>query len=104
MDGKRSVEREVTLGADRSSNPGLAGLPTDSVSPSGHAIEHEQAQALERALARLTDEYRQVVLLRYQEKKTFEEIGQIMGRTPNAARKLWLRAVERLQQELERPP
>ena len=30
-----------------------------------------------------------------------EEIGKVMQRTPNAARMLWLRAVERLQLELE---
>ena len=32
--------------------------------------------------------------------ESFEEIGQLLGRTSNAARLLWLRAVERLKQEL----
>ncbi len=29
-----------------------------------------------------------------------EEIGQLLGRTENAARSLWWRAMQRLQQEL----
>ena len=40
----------------------------------------------------------------FQEENSFQEIGPRMQRSPNAARKLWLRAVERLQRELEVPP
>jgi DNA-directed RNA polymerase specialized sigma24 family protein len=38
--------------------------------------------------------------LRHEEQLSFEEIGQRMHRTANAARMLWLRAVEQLQNEL----
>jgi RNA polymerase sigma-70 factor (ECF subfamily) len=67
-------------------------------------MSQEQAEAVQRALQRLPEEYRQVILLRLQDDRPFEEIGRALGRTANAARKLWERAVERLQQELETPP
>jgi RNA polymerase sigma-70 factor (ECF subfamily) len=101
---KRQVAREVGLPAADSSSgrgPELAG---DGSSPSGQAVHHEQARAVEEAMRRLPEDYRQVLLLRYQDERSFEEIGRLMGRTANAARKLWLRAVERLQHELNQPP
>lgn len=100
---KRMVGREVTLPTDSSSTAPAPSPPAAGPSPSGLAMENEQAQALARAMARLPEDYRQAILLRYQEARTFEEIGELMQRSPNAARKLWLRAVERLQDELDAP-
>jgi RNA polymerase sigma-70 factor (ECF subfamily) len=65
-------------------------------------MEREQAQVLQRALERLPPDYRQVITLRYQEERSFEDIGRLMRRSPNAARLLWLRAIERVKQELRR--
>ena len=101
---KRRLGREVVLGGDSSSEGPAGGLAANVLSPSGQAMEHEQDQALQAALGRLPDDYRRVITLRYQEQLPFEEIGQLMQRSPDAARKLWARAVERLQEELEPPP
>ena len=76
----------------------------DTPSPSVTAMAAEQAAALEKALGQLPDDYREVLLLRYQGDLSFEEIGQRLGRSANAARKLWLRALRKLEQELEAPP
>ena len=75
-----------------------------ALSPSGVAMEHEHAEALSRTLSRLPADYRLVLHLRHEEGRPFEEIGTMMGRSADAARKLWARAVERLQQEWEGPP
>ena len=99
--GKRAVAREVRLGADGSSGGIEQGLAGSTLSPSGAAIEHEQALALRRAVDRLPEEYRRVVILRFEDGLSFEEIGQITDRTADAARKVWSRAMERLQQEWE---
>ena len=72
-------------------------------SPSAHLRGEEQALALQTALSRLPEDYRQIIMLRYQDGLPFEEIGQRLGRTENAVRKLWARAVERIQEHLERP-
>jgi RNA polymerase sigma-70 factor (ECF subfamily) len=101
---KRKLGREISLQTDSSVTAPVPGPTAPGLSPSGQAMEHEQALALEQALARLPEDYRQVILLRYQEEHTFEEIGRMMNRSPNAARKLWLRAVERLEQEMDTSP
>ena len=50
------------------------------------------------------EDYQQVIVMRYQDDLTFEEIGRVMGRSSEAVRKLWTRAMGRLQQEWESPP
>jgi RNA polymerase sigma-70 factor (ECF subfamily) len=99
---KRGAAGEVPLDADDSSNPlGLKLIGSDST-PSSHVAAQEQAEAVHKAVERLPPEYRQVILLRYQEELPFEEIGRRMDRSSNAAEKLWMRAIQRLQQELEK--
>jgi RNA polymerase sigma-70 factor, ECF subfamily len=101
---KRQIEREVPLeGGDSSAERG-GGLAAALPSPSGEAMAHEQAEVIRGAVERLPDDYRRVIVLRYQEERSFEEIGDLLGLTANAARKLLLRAVERVQRELEGPP
>jgi len=95
---KRQAGREVALPQSTSSGPG--GLATDTPTPSRHAIADEDAAALQAALERLPDDYRQVIALRYDEDRPFAEIAEIMQRSPNAVRKLWARAVEQLQREM----
>ncbi len=99
---KRRVGLEAAL--EGTSGEGVAGrLAAETPSPSGEAIEQEQVRAVQQALARLPEDYRRVIVYRYQEERSFEEIGQLMNLSPNAARKLWLRAVKRLQQESAGP-
>jgi RNA polymerase sigma-70 factor (ECF subfamily) len=99
--GKRQLDREVPLETGNSAGEREGGVVADQPSPSGQAIANEQAEAIQRALDRLPEDYRLVILLRYQEEHTFDDIGRLMDLTPNAARKLWLRAIKRLQQETE---
>src|SRR5262249_37300807 len=100
---KRQVEREVALDAGTSSAERGGGLAAALPSPSGEAMAHEQAEAGQPVLERLPDDCRRVIVLRYQEERSFEEIGRMLDLTPNAARKLLLRAVERAQRELDKP-
>jgi RNA polymerase sigma-70 factor (ECF subfamily) len=100
--GKRNIRCEVALNTDTPS-PGTAPTMTQP-SPSGEAIRDEEAEAVRRALDRLPEDYRRVIQLRYQEERSFEDIGRLMNLTPNAARKLWVRAFKRLQQETEGGP
>jgi RNA polymerase sigma-70 factor (ECF subfamily) len=101
---KRRLSREVALAGDGSSDSPAGELAANMPSPSGQAMEHEQDQALREALGRLPEDYRRVITLRYEEQLPFEEIGRLLQRSPDAARKLWARAVERLHEELDPPP
>jgi RNA polymerase sigma-70 factor (ECF subfamily) len=55
------------------------------------------------AILGLPADYRQVLHLRYREKRPFKEIAWLMRRTPNAIRKIWSRALVRLRGVLGKP-
>jgi RNA polymerase sigma-70 factor (ECF subfamily) len=101
---KRGLDREVTLDGARGAGVSAEALADNVPTPSGHAIEREEYEALGRAIERLPEDYRQVIQLRYREDRSFEDIARAMDRSVPAVRKLWARAVERLKQELEQPP
>lgn len=92
---KRDISRE---------RPGHDGLADPwQPSPSGAALSREEWARLETALAGLPEEYRRVILLRHRDDRTFAQIGVALEKSEEAARKLWVRAVERLQQALNTP-
>jgi RNA polymerase sigma-70 factor (ECF subfamily) len=101
--GKRDVGREVALGAGGASGVGDSAVPADTPSPSSEFLAGERSRALQQALARLPEDYRLVIRYRYEEERPFEEIARLLNRSPNAVRKLWARAVERLQQDMRGP-
>jgi RNA polymerase sigma-70 factor (ECF subfamily) len=100
---KREVARECHLGVGPSSNDMLPELADSGPSPSAEAVHSEQARAIKKALERLPRDYRQVIILRYQEERSFEDISQLMNQSANAVRKLWARTIKRLRQESEEP-
>ena len=96
---KRAVRREVPIdGGGVSFSPVIPAAR--QLSPSDVVAGKESDHLLRQALERLPDEYRRVIQLRYRGNLSFEQIGIALGRTPNAARKLWARAVERLKRDL----
>ena len=101
---KREVTREVALEPGSSSAPRGEELIADTSSPSARVMEQERAQALAQALERLPEDYRLIIALHHREQRSFEEIADQMQRSLAAVRKLWQRAIERLQKELELPP
>jgi RNA polymerase sigma-70 factor (ECF subfamily) len=94
---KRRIGCEVALEAVSD------GLIAHRETPSAGVAADEELQLIQGTLKRLPEDYQRVIRLRYEEGRTFEEIGPLMGRTANAVRLLWLRAIERVKQEL-RPP
>jgi RNA polymerase sigma-70 factor, ECF subfamily len=100
---KREVAREVALDEVQKNDALQQALAADALTPSGVAMANEEAQTLERALQRLPDDYRRVIVLRQRDQLAFEEIGAMLGRTADASRKLWVRAIAQLQKELKSP-
>lgn len=101
---KRSADREVALDAGSSSCDWRGNLIASMATPSGEFVQRETLDQVQRAVERLPEDYRRVVTYRYLEDRSFEEIAQLMNRTGIATRKLFARAIERLQQEMESPP
>jgi RNA polymerase sigma-70 factor (ECF subfamily) len=101
--GKRELKREAALPGDTPSGM-TGGLAADTPTPSVEAMVDERAEAVRRAVDRLPEDYRRVILLRNREDRPFDEIAKMMGRSENAVRKLWFRAVELLQHELGASP
>jgi len=98
---KRNLHRETSLSnRDGSAAVAVNGLPAAIESPSWSARRRERNDGLRRAIGRLSEDHRAVIVARNLELRSFVEIGVAMQRSPNAVRKLWLRALESLQREL----
>jgi RNA polymerase sigma-70 factor (ECF subfamily) len=95
---KRRLASETAL--PEAELPGETHLPTPSV----QVMADEQLQKVRQLMGSLPEDYRRVLALRYEEQRSFKEIGDLMERTPNAARLLWLRAVEFIKHELRCVP
>jgi RNA polymerase sigma-70 factor (ECF subfamily) len=98
---KRAATREVTLDQfTLESGAKLDALECRAPSPSNHALRIEWVEAVEVALERMPEHYRQAVAWRHQEQLSWDEIGQRMSCTADAARKVWTRAIQQLRREL----
>jgi RNA polymerase sigma-70 factor (ECF subfamily) len=96
---KRQVSLEIPIGAS-SGGAALHGLRCDSATPGAAAMRREQSAALIAALERIPEDYRRVVIWYQYERLTFEQIGERLGRSADAVRKLWSRALIRLTEEI----
>jgi RNA polymerase sigma-70 factor (ECF subfamily) len=99
---KRDIAREVSLEQSLAQASHRLGelLAASATSPSQQAVRHEQEICLAEALARLPDDYREILVLRNLEGLAHEEIARRMGRSTGAVRMLWVRALERIRQDL----
>ncbi len=75
-------------------------LPDDADQESA-LLAGEMSEALQRALARLSDDHRQVLTLRFLMEKSAREIGEVMGRKEVTIRGLQMRALQALRREIE---
>jgi RNA polymerase sigma-70 factor (ECF subfamily) len=106
---KRDVRREVSMEEigrrlEQSTVRLETLLAVESDSPSGCAVQREDELRLADTLARLPDDYREVIVLRHIEGLPFEEVGRRMERSAGAVRMLWLRALKQLREQLGSEP
>lgn len=102
---KRDIRRQVRL-EDDSKNESSSGKPYHSVpivttTPSVMLARREELDRLEKAMDRLTDDYREVLLLARIEGIPHEQIAERMERSPAAVAKLLSRAIVALAIEFE---
>lgn len=89
---KREVKREQSIVGHL--------VDVNQLTPSGEAISRETWESLQGALDRLPEHYRQIILLRHRDDLSFAEIGRETNLSDEAARKVWSRAIRKLQEEL----
>lgn len=99
---KRDVTLEVSLDAALAQSSQRLGamLAESGPSPSQQAAQRELDVLLADVLARLPDDYREVLILRHLEGLSHDDIAQRMNRTAGAVRMLWTRALIALRHEL----
>ncbi|MFK8112461.1 MAG: sigma-70 family RNA polymerase sigma factor [Rubripirellula sp.] len=102
LTAKRDVRREVSrlkinASLDRSAMKLEAMLADHRPSAESDATVQEQLVELANALAGLSPEYRDVIVMRHLEGIPFADIAKRMERSSGATRMLWLRAIEQLR-------
>jgi len=94
---KRNSEKD--LQASSLSRLGLA--PRDpEATPHTHAVAEEEEKLLNLAMKQLPENYQTVIRLRNWDDLSFKQIGERMSCSSEAARKLWTRAINQLQELL----
>lgn len=91
---RRKVSREHRMDDSRIAQPSIMDL---NRTPCSDAVLREQARALNEALSQLPENYRLAIQYREFEDLTFPEIGNRLNLSEEAARKLWRRAITRLE-------
>ncbi len=102
---KRQVRQEVRLGLADSGNhwPASAASAEPAApdeTPSKLLARHETELELADAIAALSSDHQEVIVLRNLERLPFDEVARRMGRSRPAVQMLWMRAVENLQKKL----
>jgi RNA polymerase sigma-70 factor, ECF subfamily len=98
---QRDIAHEVSLEQSLAQSSQRMGdmLAVLGSSPSQQAVRHEQEVMLAEVLARLSDDHREVLVLRNLEGLSHEEIAARMDRSVGAVRMLWVRALTQVRKE-----
>lgn len=100
---KREVAREVSLD-DPERMPSAGEITPILRRPDDSAVRREEMLAVERALDELTPDRRTAVWMRHWEGRSFAEIGDRLGSSEEAARKLWYRGIRQLGEVIHSMP
>lgn len=101
---KRDIRRQVSLKDDQSeSSRGkpYRSVPVVTTTPSILLARREELDRLEKAMDRLSDDYRKVLLLAKIESLPHEQIAEKMKKSPAAVAKMLSRAIVALANEFE---
>ena len=96
---KRDPRLEQNLNQSLASATGFlqSQVVADVTSPSQRFSRNEAFLQLAAALETLSEDYRQVIVLRHVEGLPFAEVAKIMDRSVNSVEKLWVRGLAKLK-------
>ncbi|MCY2985403.1 MAG: sigma-70 family RNA polymerase sigma factor [Planctomycetota bacterium] len=103
MTAKRDVRRELSLEdlkgrADQSAARLEAFLAAPNSSVSSDMQRHEALIRLSDSIARLSEEHREIIILRHVRGLPFKDIAEQLNKTSGAVRMIWMRAIEKLRE------
>jgi RNA polymerase sigma-70 factor (ECF subfamily) len=78
--------------------------PFSSQAPEHLAERNEQQEELLQAIGKLPDDRQQLLILKYVDRLSNAQIGQIMGRSEGAIKSLYHRTLIALRDQLDHPP
>ena len=100
---KRKIQKEVALRSVGADGESFFFEPQgDSQTPSQIISDKEREIELADAIAELSEDHQEVILLRNLQRLPFDEIAERMNRTRPATQMLWTRAIRSLQQVLKK--
>ena len=103
---RRSVDREQSMNAHRPGESSLdwaAPFFDQEMTPASAAIRNEMERKVQRAIGQLDEDDREIILMRYVEQLSNQDVASTLGLTEAAASMRCLRAVRRLQSLLLSP-
>jgi RNA polymerase sigma-70 factor, ECF subfamily len=103
---RRSVDREQSMNAQRPGESSLewaAQFVDREMTPASAAIRQEMERKVQLAIGQLAEDDREIILMRYVEQLSNQDVAQTLGLTEAAASMRCLRAVRRLQSLLLQP-
>ncbi len=95
---KRAAQRELSRGHRPDTEQFVGNRP----SPSQAAIAAELRELAEQAMRALPDHYQEVLRIVRQEELSLREVAERTGRSRDAAKKMYSRAISRFRQEFDR--
>jgi RNA polymerase sigma-70 factor (ECF subfamily) len=99
---KRTIRRELSLDVPGDASSLVFQLADPEPTPSTRAAQAEEYRLLDAAIETLPPDERLVILYHSRDRLSWDEVGGRMNRSPEAARKLWGRAVVRLQDHMKK--
>lgn len=101
---KRHAGREIPIAPANPEDSFIRGIePSDpGESPSEAFLRHERELEVAEAIAQLSPDHREVILLRNLQRLPFDEIARLMGRSRPAVQMLWMRALKKVEEKLQR--
>ena len=99
---KRQVRREVPFRDPAASSAfGAAEPAAPDATPSQELARLDDELRVTTALAKLTPDYQEVIMLRNLQRLSFNEVAEQMDRSRPAVQMLWMRAIKKLQEAME---
>ena len=95
---KRDIKREIPMHREVNGEQQVFEPTAPIDSPSQLVMQNEDEIQLADAIAQLSDDHQEVIMLRNVQRLPFDEVADRMGRSRPAAQMLWMRAIKRLQQ------